>query len=65
MAQVKVLENQTKQIKDDVFRLCWGMRGGVDSIDLFYRYSLEDREVLHKIITDNIETTNKTGMPLV
>lgn len=41
------------------------MRGGVDSIDLLYRYSLEDREILHKIINDNIETTNKTGMPLI
>jgi hypothetical protein len=41
------------------------MRGGVDSMDVFYRYSLEDREVMHKIITDNIETTNKTGLPLI
>jgi hypothetical protein len=38
------------------------MRGGVDSMDVFYRYSLEDREVMHKIIT---ETTNKTGLPLI
>ena len=41
------------------------MRGGVDSMDVFYRYSLEDREVMHKIITDNIETTNKTVLPLI
>ena len=60
-----MLENQTKQIKDDVFRLVWGMRGGVDSQDLLYRYSLEDREIISKIITDNVETTNKTGLPLV
>lgn len=41
------------------------MRGGVSSEDLFWRYSVEDREILNKIIKDNIETTNKTGLPLV
>lgn len=33
--------------------------------DLFYRISAEDREIMNKIVKDNIETTNKTRMPLV
>jgi hypothetical protein len=41
------------------------MRGGVSSHDLLWRYSIEDRDILSAIIKDNIETTNKTGMPLV
>jgi hypothetical protein len=41
------------------------MRGGVTSEDLFWRYSVEDRLIINKIIKDNIETTNKTGLPLV
>jgi len=41
------------------------MRGGVTSEDLLWRYSVEDREIMNKIISDNIETTNKTGMPLI
>lgn len=41
------------------------MRGGVTSEDLFWRYSLEDRDIISKIIKDNIETTNKTGLPLI
>jgi hypothetical protein len=62
---VEDYESDTKQIKDDVFRIAWHMRGGVSSEDLFWRYSLEDRQILNKIIKDNIETTNKTGLPLV
>lgn len=41
------------------------MRGGVQAEDLFWRYSVEDREILAKIIKDNIETTNKTGLNLL
>jgi len=62
---VKKYENDTKQIKDEVFRLVWYMRGGVQSEDLLWRYSFEDREILSKIIKDNIEATNKSGMPLI
>jgi ADP-dependent phosphofructokinase/glucokinase len=62
---VKDLDNDVKQIKDEVYRLTWHMRGGVSSEDLFWRYSAEDREIISKIIADNIETTNKTGLPLL
>lgn len=48
-----------------MFRIAWAMRGGVSAEDLFWRYSYEDREILNKIIKDNIETTNKTGLPLI
>jgi hypothetical protein len=41
------------------------MRGGVSANDLLYLYSSEDRRLMYKIIKDNIETTNKTGMPLM
>lgn len=41
------------------------MRGGVSSHELFWTLSYEDREVMSKIISDNIEATNKSGMPLV
>lgn len=41
------------------------MRGGVTSEDLFQKYSFEDREIISKIIKENIEVTKKSGMPLV
>lgn len=65
LAKSEEMENQIKQIKDEVFRLAWHMRGGVQAEDLFWRYTVEDRMVISKIISDNIETTNKTGLPLL
>lgn len=59
------LELGTKQIKDDIFRICWYMRGGISADDLFNVFSFEDREILNKIINDNIEATKKSGLPLI
>lgn len=62
---ISFLENEAKSIKDEIFRLSWYMRGGVSSTDLFYLYSFEDREILSKIIKDNIDATVKSKMPLI
>ena len=61
----KEMENQTKEIKFNVFKISWYMRGGVTSEDLFWRYSVEDRSILNDVIKENIEVVNKTGLPLV
>jgi len=41
------------------------MRGGVNVNDLFDRYSVEDIEIISEIITENIETTKNSRMPLL
>jgi hypothetical protein len=41
------------------------MRGGVSSQDLFNIYSYEDRMLINEIIKENIETTKKSGMPII
>jgi len=58
-------EKEIKQIKHQVYQLCWFMRGGVDSESLFYAADVEDLEILHSIVQENIESTKTTGMPLV
>jgi hypothetical protein len=62
---LKKLENQSKAIKDEIFRISWYMRGGVNSMDLFHVYSHEDRQIMSSIIKENIETTKNTKMPLI
>ena len=62
---VNFLENETKNIKDEIFRISWYMRGGVNSQDLFHIYSYEDRLIMNKIIEENIEATKKTGLNLI
>jgi len=54
-----------KNLKENMFRTSWYMRGGVTINDLLYLYSFEDREIMSKIIKENIEITEKTQMPLI
>jgi hypothetical protein len=56
------MEKQTKALKNQLYKLCWYMRGSLsfsESFDL----SLEDIEIISEIIKDNLETTKKTQMP--
>jgi hypothetical protein len=58
----KSMENESKAIKDELFKFCWYMRGGM-TISEAYLLSIEDREIIGKIISDNLETTKKSGLP--
>lgn len=56
------MEKQTKALKNQLYKLCWYMRGSLsfsESFDL----SLEDIEIISEIIKDNLDTTKKTQMP--
>jgi hypothetical protein len=41
------------------------MRGGVTVNDLLYIYGHEEREMITKLVKENIELTEKTRMPLL
>ena len=41
------------------------MRGGVTLQDLLHIYSSEDREILYKVIQDNVDLTIQAKMPLL
>jgi len=60
IAYLKDLEAQQKNLKMELFKVCWFMRGGVT-----YREALEmgpaDREIVADLVKDNMETTKKTG----
>lgn len=56
------LENQTKALKEEALRLTWFMRGGI-SYDDAMTLSITDRELISKIVKDNLETSKKSGMP--
>jgi flagellin-specific chaperone FliS len=61
---VERLESTVKSIKEEIFKISWYMRGGVSAQELFHIYSYEDRTLLSSLIKDNIETIQKTGLPL-
>ena len=55
-------DRESKAKKDELFRLCWYMRGGVtytEAMDLGY----EDRVIIGKIIESNLSTTKESGLP--
>ena len=61
---VERLESTVKGIKEEIFKISWYMRGGVSAQELFHIYSYEDRILLSSLIKDNIETIQKTKLPL-
>ena len=58
----KDLENESKQIKHELFKICWYMRGGVTYQESLVM-SAEERKIIADIIKENLETAKKTGQP--
>jgi hypothetical protein len=56
------MERETKALKNDLYRICWFMRGSL-SVTESFNLSNEDLEVMNSIIKDNLETTKKSQMP--
>ena len=62
VTHLKNLENEGKNLKKEILKICWYMRGGVT-----YQEALnmgpEDRKIVGDIVKENMETTKKTGQP--
>lgn len=55
-------DKEIRALKDDALRMSWYMRGGLSYDDAMLLDSKE-RELISKIIKDNMQTTEKTRMP--
>ena len=62
VSTLKDMENNQKAIKLDLLKICWYMRGGV-TYDEANTMSPEEREMVGKLVKENLETTKKTGQP--
>ena len=56
------MENEQKEIKHDLLKICWYIRGGV-TLDEAFNLSQEDKTLINDIIKENLETTKKSGLP--
>lgn len=56
------LDKEAKAFHDEALRICWYMRGSI-SYDESMLLSVADREIINKIIKDNLETTEKSRLP--
>jgi hypothetical protein len=56
------MEKETGSIRQEALKMTWFMRGGLNYEQAMQLGSAE-REVINKIIKDNLETTKKSGLP--
>ena len=59
---VDAMDKETRNIRLDVLKLCWYMRGGV-TYEEAMNMSQTERAIINDIIKDNYETTKKSGLP--
>jgi hypothetical protein len=58
---VQEYDNETKALKEELFKICWFMRGA--SFSEAFALTYEDRNIIAKIIEGNMEITKETGHP--
>ncbi|MAJ44544.1 MAG: hypothetical protein CMF96_07355 [Candidatus Marinimicrobia bacterium] len=59
---LKDMESATKEIRLELMKIIWYMRGGVTYSEAA-ALSPTEREIIGKLVKDNLETTKKTGQP--
>jgi len=59
---VDQMEKETQNIRQDILKLCWYMRGGV-TYDEAMQMGQVDRNLINEIVKENLETTKKSGLP--
>lgn len=55
-------DDDCKRLKEDVLKMCWYSRGSISFAEGMMMCS-EDRQLVGKIIKENLDTTKKTGLP--
>lgn len=55
------LDKEARAFKEEALKLSWFMRGGISYEDVMM-LSQTEREIIGKIIEDNIEVTKKSGL---
>ena len=56
------MEKETNDIRQEALKMTWYMRGGL-SYDHALQLSTQERKLISLLITENLETTKKSGLP--
>lgn len=56
------MDKEAELIRSETLKICWYMRGGVTYADALM-LNIKEREIIGKLIKENLETTKKTGLP--
>lgn len=60
--EIKALEDESKALKKELYKIAWFMRGAL-TVDLALDMEIGDLEIFAEIIKDNLETTKESGLP--
>ena len=61
-AWIDQMDKESTSIRQEALKMTWFMRGGL-SYDQALQLSQSERELVNKIVKENLETTKKTGLP--
>ena len=56
------MDREAENIRNDALKICWYMRGGLTYTEAM-NISPKEREIIGKIVKENLETTKKSGLP--
>jgi len=60
-SMVDQMDREADSIRNESFKLVWYMRGGVTYTEVM-NLGFREREMIGKIVKENLETTKKTGL---
>jgi hypothetical protein len=60
--EVKKLEDESKALKKELYKLAWFMRGAL-TFEQAYMLDVADREIIGEIVKENLETTKESQLP--
>ena len=59
---LKDFENQSKNLKLELMKICWFMRGGMSWQEAL-NLSPDERTIAAQLVKENMDTAKKTGQP--
>ena len=62
MKHLKEFDSACKNLKLELMKICWFMRGGMSWNEALV-LSPEERDIVAQLVKDNMETTKKSGQP--
>ena len=62
IAYLKDFDNETKNLKLELMKICWFMRGGMSWNEALV-LSPDERTIVSQLVKENMDTTKKSGLP--
>ncbi len=60
--EIERMEREADAFKNESLKMCWYMRGGLTYTEAM-NLSHKEREMIGRLVKENLETTKKSGLP--